>query len=90
MSFMRRLKFGVLIFIIFLGLLIGSAFGELIGFILPDGVVKNFFLVSINVGIKPTEIDLNIIKFTFGFMFKLNVVGIIGIAIASYILKWYK
>ena len=90
MSFMRRLKFGVLILIIFLGLLIGSALGEILGFVLPDGVVKNFFLVSINAGIKPTEIDFNIIKFTFGFLFKLNVVGILGIAIASYMLKWYK
>lgn len=90
MSFMRRLKFGVLIFIIFLGLLMGSALGELIGFLLPDGVVKSFFLASIDAGIEPMEINLNIIKFTLGFMFKLNAVGILGIAIASYMLKWYK
>jgi len=87
---MRRIKFGVLILIIFLGILIGSAFGELIGLILPDGVVKNFFLISVNTGISPTVIDLNLIKFTLGFTFKLNVIGIIGIAIATYMLKWYK
>ena len=87
---MRRIKFGVLILIIFLGIIIGSAFGELIGLILPDGVVKNFFLISVNTGISPTVIDLNLIKFTLGFTFKLNVIGIIGIAIATYMLKWYK
>jgi len=87
---MRRIKFGVLLLIIFLGILIGSAFGELIGLILPDGVVKNFFLISVNTGISPTVIDLNLIKFTLGFTLKLNVIGIIGIAIATYMLKWYK
>ena len=87
---MRRIKFGVLLLIIFLGILIGSALGELIGLILPDGVVKNFFLISVDAGISPTVIDLNLIKFTLGFTFKLNVIGILGIAIATYMLKWYK
>ena len=87
---MRRIKFGVLLLIIFLGILIGSALGELIGLILPDGVVKNFFLISVEPQIGPTLIDLNLIKFTLGFAFKLNVIGIIGIAIATYMLKWYR
>ena len=87
---MRRIKFGVLLLIIFLGILIGSVLGELIGFMLPDGVVKSFFLISVDAGIGPTTIDLNLIKFTLGFTFKLNVIGIIGIAIATYMLKWYK
>jgi uncharacterized membrane protein len=87
---MKRIKIGILILILFLGSLIGSAFGELIGYILPDGVVKDFFLTSVDAGIKPTTIDLNLIKFTLGFTFKLNVMGIVGVIISAYILKWYR
>lgn len=87
---MRRIKFGVLLLVIFLGILIGSVLGELIGLILPEGVVKDFFITSVDAGIRPTVIDLNLLKFTLGFSFKLNVIGIIGIAIATYMLKWYK
>jgi len=86
----KRIKFKVLVLIIFLGILIGAVLGELIGLLIPDGVVKNFFLISINTGISPTTIDLNLIKFTLGFSFKFNVIGIIGVAIAAYMLKWYR
>ena len=87
---MKRIKIGILVLILFLGILIGSALGELIGYILPDGVVKDFFLISVDAGIKPTTIDLNLIKFTLGFTFKLNVLGIVGVIISAYILKWYR
>ena len=85
----RRLSIGWVLLAVILGALMGSALGEVIGLILPDGVVKEFFLRSISFGIDPTPINLVIITVTFGFTFKLNIIGVIGIIIAAYIFRWY-
>ncbi len=86
-----RLKFSVgwFIFAIILGALIGSALGEAIGIVLPDSVVKEFFLRSASFGMGPTTLNLALFTLTFGFTFKLNVIGVIGIFLATYIFRWY-
>lgn len=75
---------------IVLGAMIGSLIGELAGWILPAGVVKDFFLKNITVGIDPTLLNLNVFTFTFGFTFLLNIAGLIGIFTAVYLLRWYR
>ena len=86
-----RLIFSVGWFIcaIILGAFIGSALGEAIGVILPDGVVQDFFLRSASFGISPATLNLALFTLTFGFTFKLNVIGVIGIFLATYIFRWY-
>ena len=79
----------MLLFSIILGALLGSAIGEALGVILPDGVVKDFFLRSISFGISPATLNLVLITFTIGFTFKLNVIGVIGVFLATYIFRWY-
>jgi hypothetical protein len=85
----RKLSIGTLLIAVVLGALIGSTLGEVIGLILPDGVVKDFFLRSASIGIEPVLVNLVIIAFTFGFTFKLNIIGVIGIILATYIFRWY-
>ena len=87
---MRQRSLGFIIVIIFIGAIIGTALGELVAFILPDGVVKQFFLRSALVGFEPFLLNLGVFSFTVGFSFKLNIIGIIGIAITAYILRWYR
>ncbi|MBN1155247.1 DUF4321 domain-containing protein [candidate division KSB1 bacterium] len=87
---MRRRPLGYIIFILFLGAMIGTTIGELIALLLPQGVVEQFFLRSAIFGFEPFTINLGVFVFTFGFSFKLNVIGIIGIALAAYILRWYR
>ncbi len=77
-----------ILLIIFLGALIGSALGELIAYLIPAGVVKEFFLKSAVAQFGPATLNLVILTFTLGFSFKLNVIGIIGIIVAAYLLKW--
>lgn len=86
-----RLKFSVgwFVFAIILGALIGSALGEAIGVILPAGVAKDFFLRSAGFGLSPVTLNLVLFTLTFGFTFKLNVIGVIGIFLATYIFRWY-
>ena len=74
---------------IFLGALIGGVLGEVIALVIPSGVVHDFFLRSVIFGFSPTTINLVLLTFTIGFTFKLNIIGVIGIFLATYILRWY-
>lgn len=85
---MRKKSVGFIIFIIVIGALIGSALGEVLAFIIPAGVVKDFFLKSITASIGPGTLDLILLKFTLGFAIKLNITGVLGIFIAAYMLRW--
>jgi len=86
---MRKRSPGILILFLLLGAIIGSALGQLIAFIMPDGVVKQFFIRSATIGFDPITVNLGFINFTFGFNLILNVIGVVGIAFAAYILRWY-
>ena len=83
-----RNKIGLTIFILIAGLIIGTFIGDLLGLVLPDGAVKKVMIQSLEIGFHPVTLDIHIFKFTFGFMFKINIFGIIGIFILGYILKW--
>jgi hypothetical protein len=72
-----------------LGMLVGSTIGEILGMILPEGVVKDFFLKSIRWGIDPLTVDIVVLTFTIGFSFKLNIISVLGIMLAVYIFRWY-
>ena len=85
---MRKKSLGYIIFIIVVGALIGTALGEIIGVILPAGVVQDFFLRSASASIGPGTIDIILLTLTLGFSIKLNVTGVIGILIAAYALRW--
>lgn len=74
--------------IILVGALIGAVLGEVLGTVMPEGVVSEFFLKSAAAALEPATLDLIIIKLTIGFSFKLNLMGIIGILITGYALRW--
>jgi hypothetical protein len=86
---MRRISLGVVVVILFIGAIIGTSLGELIAYLLPEGVVEQFFLKSATLGFDPFTVNLGIISFTLGFKFILNVIGIVGIGLAAYMLRWY-
>ena len=83
-------KYSVKWLIITICAIIGSVLGQLIGLILPQGVVRDFFIRAAAIGIEPTKIDLSLFSITFGFMIRVNIIGIIGIAVAAYFLRWFR
>jgi hypothetical protein len=85
---MRKKSLAFIIFIIVLGALIGTAIGEVLGLILPAGVVKEFFLKSASASVGPATLNIILITLTLGFTFKINITGVIGILIAAYALRW--
>ncbi len=85
---MRRKGLGYILVVVLLGAIIGSVLGEVFGLILPAGVVRDFFLKSATFSVGPAALNLIIISITLGFSLKINVIGILGIAIAAYLLKY--
>jgi len=83
-----RKKMSLTIFILLMGLIIGTLIGDLLGMILPEGAVKTVMTESIKIGFHPFVLDLHIFNLTFGFMFRINLFGILGILILGYVLKW--
>ena len=53
---MRKKSTAFIIFIIIVGALIGTAIGEVIGILVPQGVVQDFFLKSATDGHSLTQI----------------------------------
>ena len=76
--------------VLVLGAILGTLVGEILGFVLPEGVVKQFFLLSKTISIGPGTVDLIMFRFTFGFSITLNVISLIGIGVAYYILRWWR
>lgn len=74
----------ILLLFILSGLVVGGLLGELaskVDFLWWLGYGESFGLTS------PLELDLNIIKITFGLVFKINISSIIGMAIAIFIYR---
>ncbi len=95
---MNKRSIGLIILILFVGAMTGTLIGELFGWILPEGVVKDFFLTSVSfdlgglVGNESGVIVLDIIVFTlkFGLSIKINFISIIGLASSYYFLRYFR
>jgi len=83
---------------LFTGAIIGGVIGNLMGWALPEGVVKDFFLTSLTFDIGGRlgndtgviVIDLSIIVFKFGLAVDFNFTSIIGLATSYYILRFFR
>ena len=87
----RSIAYIFLVFII--GIITGLILGQLIGGILPEGVVKDFFLTSRSIGwgIQPDNwMDLYVVRFKTGMFVDISVVSILGMVIAWYYLRYFR
>ncbi|NIV71403.1 MAG: DUF4321 domain-containing protein [Calditrichae bacterium] len=85
---MKKKSLAYYLFILILGALVGSVLGDALGVLLPQGVVREFFLKSAQFSFGPAPIDLRIVGLTFGFSISINVVGVLGILLIAYVLRW--
>ena len=79
--------------VLFIGIITSLILSQMIGGILPDGVVKEFFLTSRSIGwgIQPNNwIDLFVIRFKTGLFIDINVASFLGMVIAWYFLRYFK
>ena len=97
-NIMDKRSISVLILILFFGTLFGTLIGELLGFLLPDSVVKEFFLKSIDFnlgGLVGSEtgvitLDLIMLSIQFGLTLTFNFTSIVGFASAYYFLRYFR
>ena len=74
----------ILVLFVLAGLVVGGLLGELaskVDFLWWLGYGESFGLTS------PLELDLSIIKITFGLSFKMNIASIVGMAMAIFIYR---
>lgn len=83
-----RRSIAFIILVLFVGAAIGTLFGELMGGILPEGVVRDFFVKSWEPALEPATLKLFLLDVTFGLKLRINGAGVIGIAVAIYLLRW--
>lgn len=80
----REKNFWILLVFLLSGLVIGGLLGEIaskVDWLWWLSYGENFGISS------PIELDLNVIKLTFGLMFKINISSIIGMAISIFIYR---
>jgi hypothetical protein len=86
---LKRKGTGFILLMLIVGALVGSAFGDLLGSLLPGGVVRNFFTYALQPGINPPlTINLLWITLTMGVTLKLNIIAVLGVVLMGYVLKW--
>ena len=79
--------------VLFMGIITSAILGQFIGGMLPEGVVKEFFLTSRSIGwgIQPENwIDLYVIRFKSGLFIDISVVSFLGMVISWYFLRYFK
>lgn len=78
----------VLVVFILVGGLLGGVMGEILHVIAPHGTIQQIFATNITPGLNPPlTMDLILVKFTIGFLFKMNVLSFIGILLGIYLYK---
>lgn len=81
---------GLVALVFFLGVILGSVVGELIGLLLPeDNVLRSLFVAGKELQFGPVYCDLIVFSFTIGFSLKVNLISVLGIVIVAFLLKLY-
>ena len=73
--------------VIVVGSLLGLFINKLGSFWFPDGPINGLLNTGIDTGLNPTTVDLSLVEFTLGLVFKFNISSIAGIFIAAVVYK---
>lgn len=76
---------------LFLGVLVGAVFSEVIGLFLTDGsVADQLFVKYRDFGIERIDLNLVVMEISFALQFHVNLMSVVGVFIASQLLRWYR
>ncbi len=82
---------GTVILTVVLGVMIGAIVSDVIGLFLTEGsVAEQLFVRYISFGPDVTHWNLVVLDLTFGFQLHFNLMSVIGVFIASQMLRWYR
>ena len=71
-----------LVVLLILGALVGALLGEIIRLLFPGGILEQIFARGVSPGLSPATMDLRVLSVTFGFIVRLNLASVLGIALA--------
>jgi hypothetical protein len=86
----QKRSIAVMFLVLIIGAAVGTILGDVLGMILPEGVVKQFFLQSVSWGISPVTLDVIVMTITFGLRIKFNISSVLGLAAAYYFLRYFR
>ncbi len=82
---------GTVTLTVILGVMIGAIVSNVIGLFLTEGsVAEQLFVRYISFGPEVTHWNLVILDLTFGFQIHFNLMSVIGVFVASQMLRWYR
>ena len=88
---MKKRPLSFILLILFIGCILATGLSILVGFVIPEGVVKDFFILKQSLGFDWKEwIDFGPIRFKAGLEFDISILSILGICISWYILRYFK
>ncbi len=83
-------RIGLVALVFFLGVILGSVVGEVIGILLPDGsVIKQLFVSGSEFHVGPVFCNMIVFTFTIGFSLKVNLISVLGIIVVAFLLRFY-
>ena len=86
----QKRSLGIIFLVLIFGALLGTLLGELLGEVLPAGPVEAFFTQSVDWGFTLEDLNLLIIKVTFGLRLKFSMSSFFGLAAAYYFLRYFR
>lgn len=97
-AMMGRRSIGFVLVVLVIGALVGTLVGTLLGGALPAGVVREFFLRSVELSLggllggssDAVTLDLGVFKLILGLACRFNFASLIGLAIAYYFLRYFR
>ncbi len=94
---MRLRSLGFMFLVLLMGAMVGSLLGSGLAYVLPEGVVKDFFLKSLDFSLggllgvnDAVSIDLLVIQLIFGLKISLNFAAIFGLVATYYLLRYFR
>ncbi len=86
-----RKSMGTVVLTLTLGVLIGAVFSNVIGLFMNEGsVAEQLFVQFVSFGPDVTHWNLVILDVTLGFQIHFNLMSVIGVFVASQMLRWYR
>ena len=79
---------GSLILFMVVGGLVGTVLGEILGQLFSGGFIRTLLIGSVPFGLKPpVTIDLRVLTLSFGFVFEITLLGVVGLVLGVYLYR---
>ena len=73
--------------VVVVGAVVGSFLGGFLSVVSPAGKLHDLLAKEFTAGLQPTSLNLRVVDLTFGCLFHVNLLSIIGVLIAAFLYK---